>query len=415
MTSRSVPFYIGLRFTRAKRRNGFISFVSIFALVGMALCVFALIVVLSVMNGFDHELKQRLLRVVAHGSLTTEQPLEDWQGLQARIASTPGLMASAPYIEGKGLLTFDGQVRPIQIQGVDPNSETGISAVNEHMVVGDLHYLKPGEYGIIMGSLLARYLGLTPGDRVSVTLPEVSITPAGVFPRSKRFTLVGVFEVGAQVDQYLALIHMGDGQKLFRRGKAVDGLHLKFDDIYRAPPAVSALASELGEGYLARDWSQTQGSLFQAVKMEKTMVGLLLSILIAVAAFNIISSLVMMVSEKRSEIAVLRTLGLTRWGIMKVFMVQGSSLGVAGVVIGAVTGVITAVWLPQIMAAVESVTGFQVFDPNVYFVSYLPTDWQPMDTLLVCVLSLTVSVLATLYPAWRASRIEPAEALRYDM
>jgi len=413
--TRSVPLYIGLRYTSAKRRNGFISFVSLFALGGMALGVFALIVVLSVMNGFDHELKDRLLKVVPHGFLTTSEPLIDWPALSLNIEGSEGLLASAPFVDGKGLLSYGGVVKPIQIQGVEPTFERAISAVDQHMVLGSLDNLHAGQYGVVMGGLIARHMGLTIGDRVSITLPEVSVTPAGVFPRTKRFTLVGVFEVGAQVDQYLTLIHLRDAQKLFRRGDTVDGLHLKFDDIYRAPEAVQELASRLGEHYQAKDWSQTQGSLFQAVKMEKTVVGLMLSIIIVVAAFNVITSLVMMVAEKRSDIAVLRTLGLSRWGIVSIFMVQGISIGLFGIAIGAGFGVVTAVWLPELMMLIETYTGLQVFDPNVYFVSYLPSQWKLGDTVFVCGFSALLSVLATLYPAYRASTIEPADALRYDV
>lgn len=411
----SLPLYIGLRYTRAKQRNGFISFVSLFALIGMALGVFALIVVLSVMNGFDHELKQRILRVVPHGFLSTKAPLLDWQPLAQKIQNTPGLLASAPYIEGQGLLSYAGTVKPIQIQGIDPEYERNISVVSNYMTLGTLENLQAGEYGIVMGRLVARYMGLTTGDKVSVTLPQVSVTPAGIFPRSKRFTLVGVFEVGAPVDQFLTLIHIDDAKKLFRKGEAIDGLHLKFDDIYRAPVAVQAMAKTLGDNYVAKDWSQTQGSLFQAVKMEKTVVGMMLGIIIAVAAFNIVTSLVMMVAEKRSDIAVLRTLGMTRWHIIKIFIVQGLSLGLGGILIGAVLGVATAVYLPNVMQIIEQVTGFQVFDPDVYFVAYLPSNWQPIDTLLVCSLASCIAFLATVYPAYRASKIEPAEALRYDM
>lgn len=414
-SSNSVALHIGLRYTRAKQRNGFISFVSIFALVGMALGVFALIVVLSVMNGFDRELKQRLLRVVPHGNLSTHSPLIDWKSLYARIGDTQGLIAAAPFIEGKGLLAAGSVVKPIQIQGVNPKYEKNISAVHDHMIAGELAFIQPGQYGIVMGDLLAAHLGLRVGDKVSLTLPEVSVTPAGIFPRSKRFKLVGIFSVGAPVDQYLVLIHINDAQKLFRRGQAVDGLHLKFDDIYRAPTAVSELAEKLGEKVVGKDWSQTQGSLFQAVKMEKTVVGLMLSIIIAVAAFNIVTSLVMMVAEKRSDIAVLRTLGMSRWNIVSIFMVQGISLGFVGIVLGCVLGTVTAIWLPEIMSVVEALIGIQVFDPSVYFVAYLPSYWKLEDTILVCGLSSTICILATIYPAYRASTIEPAEALRYDI
>ena len=406
--------HIGLRYTRAKRRNHFISFVSVFALCGMALGVFALILVLSVMNGFDHELKQRILRVVPHGFLTTGEPLADWRGLAQRIDNTPGLVGSAPFVGGQALVSFAGNVRGLELQGVLPSRESSVSVVDQHMLIGELDRLQPGTYGIVIGAMLARSLGVTTGDKFTVTLPQVSITPAGVFPRTKRFTLVGVFEVGAQVDQTLALIHIEDAQTLFRLGNAVDGLRLKFDDIYEAPQALSTLVKNLGPGYHGKNWSQTQGSLFQAVKMEKTVVGVMLSIIVAVAAFNIITCLVMMVAEKRTDIAVLRTMGMKAGDIVSIFMVQGIALGIAGIFVGAALGIPAALYLSQFVAWIESMTGLQVFDPSVYFVSFIPSRFQWQDALWVCGIALLITLLATLYPSWRAARIMPAEALRYE-
>ena len=409
-----VPSLIGLRYASAGRRNGYISFVSLFAFAGMALGVFALIVVLSVMNGFDRELKERILRVVAHGSIEDSRGLEDWRDLQERIAPTSGLEGSAPFVDGKALLHYRKNVKAVEIQAVLPEQERQVSIVDQYVLIGRLDALQPGAYGIVLGSLVARSLGIALGDKITVTLPQVSVTPAGIFPRTKRFTVVGVFEVGAQVDQYLALIHLADGQKLFRTGGNVDGLRLKFNDIYAAPQQLQALEQQLGPDYKTRDWSETQGSLFQAVKMEKTVVGLMLSIVIAVAAFNIVTSLIMMVAEKRSDIAVLRTLGMTRGDIVHIFIVQGLVIGVLGVLIGAALGVVTALWLPEIVGALERLSGVQIFDPDIYFVPYLPSLWRLDDTLVVTLGAIVVALLATLYPAYRASTIEPAEALRYD-
>ncbi len=411
----SVPWFIGLRYIRSKRRNGYIAFVSLFALLGMLLGVFALIVVLSVMNGFDHELKSRILRVIPHGFLTTEKPLEDWRDLAELITSEEGLRGSAPYIEGKGLIGYGRAVRGVEIQGIDPVSETAVSELHDNMLIGQLDNLHPGEYGIILGSIIARHLGVTAEDKISLTLPVMSITPAGIFPRSKRFTVVGVFEVGAQVDQTLVMINLSDAQKLFRLPEQIHGLRLKFDDLYRAPDAVKIIEARLGEGYIAKDWSQTQGSLFQAVKMEKTVVGIMLGVIIAIAAFNIVTSLIMMVTEKRSDIAVLRTLGMTRQDIIKIFMVQGTAMGLAGIFVGAVSGIVVAHYLSDIMGVLESLMGFQLFDQNVYFVSYLPSVWRLEDTLITCGFAVVVSFLATIYPSYRAAAIEPAEALRYDL
>ncbi|MFL0799585.1 MAG: lipoprotein-releasing ABC transporter permease subunit [Agarilytica sp.] len=413
--SHSVPWFIGLRYIRSKRRNGYIAFVSLFALLGMLLGVFALIVVLSVMNGFDHELKSRILRVIPHGFIATEKPLKEWESLSEKIAGNDGLKGSAPFIEGKGLIGYGRSVRGVEIQGIDPVYETAVSELGDNMLVGHIDNLHSGEYGIILGSIIARHLGVTTEDKISLTLPVMSITPAGIFPRSKRFTVVGVFEVGAQVDQTLVMIHLNDAQKLFRMPGQIHGLRLNFDDLYRAPDAVKIIAGGLGEGYSGKDWSQTQGSLFQAVKMEKTVVGIMLGVIIAIAAFNIVTSLIMMVTEKRSDIAVLRTLGMTRQDIIKIFMVQGTAMGLVGIFVGAVSGVIVAHYLSDIMAALESLMGFQMFDKNVYFVSYLPSVWHLEDTLITCGFAVVVSFLATIYPSYRAATIEPAEALRYDL
>lgn len=413
-----IAFSIGLRYITAKRHSGFAAFISIFATLGMLLGTFALIVVLSVMNGFDAELKQRILRVVPHGYLSSASAsgaLNDWQELQKAIESTPRLLASAPYVGGQALAGGNGSVRGLELQGVLPEQEQNISVVSDYFVAGAFDDLKAGEYGIVMGSLLARSLGLDIGERVVITLPKVSVSPAGIFPRTKRFTLVGVFEVQSTVDETLALIHLHDAQKLFRRGESVDGLHLKFDDIYQAASSVQAMSKNLEGEFSAKDWSQTQGSLFQAVKMEKTVTGILLAIIIAVAAFNIVTSLAMMVTEKRSDIAVLRTLGLTRFSIVSIFVVQGFVMGIVGVLAGVILGVPCAIYLPKLMVWLEVAFGLQVFDPDVYFVSQLPSVWQLSDTISVVSFALVTAFLASLYPASRAAKIEPAEALRYDL
>lgn len=419
----SVPLYIGLRYTLWKHR-GYIAFVSMFAFVAMALGVFALIVVLSVMNGFDRELKHRILRVIPHGFLSSDVPLSDWLGLSSELEqhkSRYKVLADAPYIAGQGLVSFSGGVRAIEIQGVLPEKEANVSDVHKHMLVGSIGDLGQTRYGIVLGSLLARYLGVTTGDKVNITLPDVSVTPAGVFPRVKRFEVIGVFQAGAQVDESLALIHLRDAQKLFRMGNNVDGLRLRFADIYDAPRNMGALVNTLNESpsfvakITGKDWSHTQGNLFQAVKMEKTVVGIMLAVIIAVAAFNIVTSLVMMVAEKRSDIAVLRTQGLSRLNVVKIFMVQGIFMGVMGILLGAVCGIAVAVYLPEIFVWIENTLGWQLFDPSVYFVTQLPSEWHWQDTVTICVFAFFVSVLATIYPAYRAAQIPPAEALRYDI
>jgi len=410
-----LPFYIGLRYTWAKRRNTFISFVSLFAFIGMALGVFALIVVLSVMNGFDRELKDRILRVIPHGFIQTEEPLKDWRSVADRVLSRADVVGAAPFVAGHGLLTYDGSVHGLEIQGIDPEAEQSVSVVHQHMLVGDLDDLRPGEYHIVLGSLLARYMGVTLGDKVQVTLPDVSVTPAGIFPRTKRFTVVGVFEVGAQLDQSLALLHFEDAQKLLRRQGGVDGLRLRFADIYSAPRKLSEIEKDLGPEYITKDWSETQGNLFQAIQMEKAVVGLMLGIVIAVAAFNIITSLIMMITEKRADIAVLRTMGLSAAGVVGIFMVQGTVIGIVGIVIGAVLGILVALNLATMVTAVEEFLGAQIFDPTVYFVTTMPSQLMLSDVIWVCSGAALISFLVTCYPAWRASQIAPAEALRYNI
>lgn len=410
---KSLPFYIGLRYTRAKRRNQFISFVSAFSLIGMALGVAALILVLSVMNGFDREMKQRILSVIPHGFIDQQPYVNNWQTLADKVEQHPRVLASAPYISGFAMISYARGVESIQLQGIAPEEEARVSVLEQHMLVGSSYQLKSGEFGIVMGSLLARQLGLTPGDKVTLTLPDITITLGGIYPRTKRFTLVGVFEVGAQMDQSMAMIHIDDAQRLLRM-QGVQGLHIKVDDIYAAGTVMSQLQTELGEGFLVKDWSQTQGSLFQAVKMEKIVIAALLSIIIAVAAFNIVSSLVLMVADKRADIAVLRTLGLTARQVMAIFVVQGSAVGFAGTFIGALLGCVLALTISPLMSLIERIGGWQVFNPDVFFMSQLPSMLLWQDVVFICVIALVLSVLATLYPAYRAAQIEPAEALRYE-
>ena len=410
---KNIPLYIGLRYTRAIRRNQFISFVSAFSLLGMALGVMALIIVLSVMNGFDREMKQRILSVIPHGFIDQQPQMQDWQAVARQVEQHPEVVATAPYIGGFALISYDRGVESIQLQGILPEAENRVSVLEQHMIVGSSTDLRPGEFGIVMGRLLARSLGIAPGDKVNLTLSDINITPAGVFPRTRPFTLVGVFEVGAQVDQTLAMIHIDDAKRLFRY-QGVQGLHVKVTDIYRAGPVMGELAGDFGESYTVKDWSQTQGSLFQAVKMEKIVIAALLCIIIAVAAFNIVSSLVLMVADKRSDIAVLRTLGLNARQVMAIFVVQGSAVGVAGTLIGALIGCVVAQTLNRIMNFFEALFGWQIFNPEVFFITQLPSVLMWQDVAFICGLALTLSVVATLYPAYRAAKIEPAEALRYE-
>lgn len=413
----STSTFIGLRYLRSKRRNGFVTFVSSFAIGSTALGVIALLVVLSVMNGLDRELKNRVLRLIPHGFLSSPGGIEEanWQALARDIKEQPGVLGVSPYISGVGLADRRGATKGIEIQGIDPQAERQVSEIGDHMVFGSLEELDSQRYGVVLGNLLAQNLGLTLGDRVELTLPELSITPAGVFPRTKTFKVVGTFEVGATEDQHLAFIHIRDAQKLFRRGDKIDGLRIEFDDLYRAPQAMRELADLFEGNYSIKNWTQTQGSLFEAVKLEKTVTGLMLGIIIAVAAFNIVSSLTMMVAEKRSDIAVLRTMGMRHSDIRNIFIVQGSATGLSGILIGLIVGIPAAIYTPDIVAFFERLSGTAIYDPSVYFVSHLPSFWMWQDTVWVVGTAAFISVVATLYPAKRASKIEPAEALRYDI
>lgn len=414
-----LPFFIGLRYTQAKRRNQFISFVSGFSLLGMALGTLALIVVMSVMNGFDREIKQRLLQVVPHIEVFDEQGIDEWAALQSELSGVSQVSAVAPYIQGDVMASFDRGVQGVQMRGLDPSDIKLMSSLDQHLLLGSLDDLRAGQYNIIIGRLLARYLGVGLGDKINITLPQLTVTPMGIYPRVKRFTVVGVFEVGAQVDQQLSVVHLSDAQRLFRLGEQVTGLEIKTEDMYSVGQVSQALRRELTEigadsEIQIRDWSQTQASLFSAVKMEKTVVSVLLMIIIAVAAFNIVSSLVLMVADKKFDIAVLRTLGLTRRQVMAIFVVQGSAIGAFGVAIGGLAGSVIAQHVGAIVSALESVTGLRVFDPSVYFISHMPSVLMASDVVLVVSVGLLMSLLSTLYPAYRASCVEPAEALRYE-
>lgn len=412
---RPLPFFIGLRYTRAKRRNHFISFISLISMLGLTLGVMVMILVLSVMNGFDRELRTRILGMVPHATINGYQPIDDWQSLAARLVEHPRVEAAAPFIQLQGMLTHDGSVAPVLVNGIVPEAEQGVSIIEEHMQAGALSDLVDGEFGIIIGELTARRFGVQPGDKLTFVLPEASVTPAGVFPRLKRFEVKGVFKVGAELDGSLALIHAGDAARLTRWVPGqVQGLRIKLDDLFLAPQVSWEIVSQLPGDYYAQDWTRSHGNLFAAIRMEKTMIALLLILIVAVAAFNIISTLVMVVTDKKADIAILRTLGASPTTIMGIFMVQGSVIGVVGTVAGCILGILSALNVSALVAGLERLLGVQFLSSDVYFISYLPSELIWSDVVMICSTALGLSFLATLYPAWRASRTQPAEALRYD-
>ncbi|MGB3598650.1 MAG: lipoprotein-releasing ABC transporter permease subunit [Pseudomonas neustonica] len=412
---RPLPFFIGLRYTRAKRRNHFISFISLISMLGLTLGVMVMILVLSVMNGFDRELRTRILGMVPHATINGYQPISDWQSLSDKLIANPKVVATAPFIQLQGMLTHDGSVAPVLVTGVEPEAEKTVSIIENHMQSGSLDNLTAGDFGIVIGELIAKRFNVEVGDKLTFVLPEASVTPAGVFPRLKRFTVAGVFKVGAELDSSLAMINLDDAAKLNRwQPGQVQGVRIKLDNLFEAPRVAWDLVSQLPGDYYAQDWTRTHGNLFAAIKMEKTMIGLLLMLIVAVAAFNIISTLVMVVTDKKADIAILRTLGATPLSIMGIFMVQGSVIGVVGTLSGCVLGVLAALNVSQGVAWLEHTLGIQFLSSDVYFISYLPSELIWSDVLIICGAALSLSFLATLYPAWRASRTEPAEALRYD-
>lgn len=413
---RPLSVYIGARYTGARRRSLFVSFISFTSMIGLALGVLVMIVVLSVMNGFDHEMRTRVLGMVPHATIESPTPINDWQALGERLVQHPQVEAVAPFIQMQGLLTHRGQVTKTLINAVDPTVETNVSIIDQFFREGSLADLKPGEFGIVIGDKAAEKLGVSIGDKITFVAPEVTVTPAGVFPRMKRFTVRGIFHVGAgEIDGYVAMTNIEDLARLHRwKPDQVQGLRLRFEDLFQAPRVAWELAGTLGENFYSRDWTRTHGNLYQAIRMEKAMIGLLLLLIVAVAAFNIISTLVMVVTDKRGDIAILRTLGATPRQIMAIFMVQGTVIGVVGTLVGALLGILAALNVSSWIAALERLIGHKFLNADVYFIDYLPSRLMTADVVQVCAAALVLSFFATLYPAWRAARTQPAEALRYE-
>ncbi len=414
---KNLPFFIGYRYTRSKRREGFVSFISGFSVAAMALGVMALIVVLSVMNGFDKEIKQRLLRIIPHAtvaghpSFTSDQLAEIRQQVIAR--GDTGVTAVVPMVQGFVMLSKDVNQVGVNLQGLDEAWPTA-KLLKENMLSGYVEQLAPGDFSIILGSQIARKLNVFIGDKIQVTLPMISVTPAGIFPRTRRVTVSGIFEVGAQVDASVAFMHQQDMQKLMRLGDNYQGFQLQFEDPYKVDSWLKSNATSILPNHQWRSWSNAMSSLFQAMRMEKLVVSLLLSVIIAVAAFNIIASLVLMVADKRKDIAVIRTMGANSSLITKIFIVQGMTVGAVGVLSGTLLGCFVAYFIGDIVGIIEGLLGVYLFDPSIYLINTLPSRIVFNDVAAVVGIALTVSFLATLYPAWRAGKILPAEALRYD-
>ena len=415
----SFETFIGLRYTASRKTGGgnrFISFISLISMLGLALGVAALIVVLSVMNGFQKELRTRILGVASHAQISGfEGELDNWPAAVASVSRHPRVVAAAPYVQQQAMLSFSGQVKGALIRGILPAEEDRVADFARHMRAGKLDNLMPGEFGIILGSELAYALRTRVGEKVTLIAPQGMVTPAAVLPRMKQFTVIGIFEVGMyEYDSGLALLHMADAQKLYQMGESVTGVRLMLDDLFVAPTVVRELAARLGEGMRVSDWTRNHANFFRAVQIEKNMMFLILLLIVAVAAFNIVSTLVMTVTDKRADIAILRTLGASPGSILRIFVIQGTLIGVIGLAMGVAGGVALALNVDVVVPALERALGMQFLAKDVYYISDLPSDLHWSDVWIITVTSFTLTVLATLYPSWRAARTNPAEALRYE-
>lgn len=416
----SLPYelFIGFRYTRAKRRNHFISFISMTSMVGIALGVAALIVVLSVMNGFQQELRSRILGVASHLQITGgDNTLADWPKVANYVSKQPEVLASAPYIMAQGMLSFGEAVQGVVVRGVLPAEEDKVAEIGAHIKAGAFSALKAGEFGIVLGADLAQMLGVGIDDKIVLMAPQGQFTPTGVVPRLKQFKVVGIFQVGMyEYDSGLALIHMDDAAKLYRMNDKVSGLRLKLADLYKAPEVSMQISQQLNAFgvYSVTDWTEQHANFFRAVQMEKRVMFVILALIVAVAAFNIVSTLVMAVTDKRADIAIMRTFGASPSSIMVVFIVQGALIGVIGTFIGVLGGVLIALNISTIVPFIEHLFGVQFLAKDVYYISDLPSQLQWADVTVITTVSLVLSLLATLYPSWRASKTNPAEALRYE-
>lgn len=412
------PFevFIGLRYTRARKRDHFISFIAILSIIGIALGVLVMITVLSVMNGFQTEVRERLLGAASHATINgIEGSLPDWRDVMAQAKQHPRVIGTAPYVRTEGMLTRGALVSASFVRGVIPEQEAQVSEIGKSMIAGDINDLKPGKFNILLGKYLARSLGAYVGDKVTLVTPQANVTPAGILPRLKRFTVVGIFEVGhSQYDSGLAVVHMQDAARLLRLGKSATGVRLKIDDIFAAPEVSRELVEKMSGSYLVSDWTRVHANFFRAVDIEKKMMRIILTLIVVVAAFLIIVTMVMAVNEKQSDIAILRTLGASPLSIMKIFVVQGFVIGFLGIVIGVLLGITLALNVSEIVAAIESMLGTKFLSPDVYLISDIPSELRFDDVRFIASVAFGINIFASLYPAWRAANTQPAEALRYE-
>ncbi|HHZ70045.1 MAG TPA: lipoprotein-releasing ABC transporter permease subunit [Methylococcaceae bacterium] len=413
---RPLVLYIGLRYMRGRQRTQFISFITLTSVLGIALGVSALITVLSVMNGFESELRERILGMTSHTTITGRMNrLSDWQTVQQQLINEEHILGSAPFVDGQVMISSGQRVSGTLVRGVYPEYESGVSAIAEKMITGSLDLLMAGDYGIVLGVELAGYLGVSVGDRVTVISPQLNTTPAGILPRLRRFTVVGFFKVGMyEYDRNMAVMHLSDAAKLFRLTGSVSGLRLKLDDLFMAPVIARTLADKFYGQYRVSDWTQSHSNFFRAIQTEKRVMFIILLLIVAVAAFNIVSTLVMVVTDKRGEIAILRTQGLTPKSVMGIFIILGLMIGLIGTGLGIIGGLALALNIETIVPAIESFLGVQFLAADVYYISDLPSKLIWSDVWVISIMSFSLTLLATLYPAWQASRVNPAEVLRYE-
>jgi lipoprotein-releasing system permease protein len=408
---------VGLRYTRTRKgsgRNAFISFIALISMAGIALGVAALIVVLSVMNGFQQELRNRILSVASHIELRGQPALADWEAAAKLALADPRVKAAAPFVNGQAMLSAGDVNRGALVRGIDPSREDSVADIGAHMRRGKLADLRPGEFGIVLGGELARALGVLPGDTVVAITPQGTVTPAGTLPRIKSFRVVGLFEIGMyEFDSGLALIHLADAQKLYRID-GVSGVRLKLGDLFAAPAVARDPARVVGPDVELRDWTRSHANFFRAVAIEKRVMFIILTLIVAVAAFNIVSAQVMLVTDKQADIAILRTLGASPASVLAIFMIQGALIGIIGTLIGVVGGIVLALNVETVVPFIERVFGITFLDKSVYYISDLPSDLQRGDIATIALIALVLALVATLYPSWRAARVNPAAALRYE-
>ncbi|MEM6513500.1 MAG: lipoprotein-releasing ABC transporter permease subunit [Pseudomonadota bacterium] len=413
---RSFELWVGSRYVRARSSNSFVSLISAISILGITIAVMVLIVVLSVVNGFERELKDRLLAMTSHASIEgVDGELADWATVQTTAARDDRVTATAPYVSGQGLMLYGESLSGIELRGVDPVAESAVSGVGSVMQQGSMDSLEPRSFNVVLGAELASALGATVGDKVTLTLAEGVVTPVGVVPRTKRFTVSGIYRVGMfEFDRRLAFIHIDDARRLYRLGTSVTGVRLAVDDIYAAPTIVREVALANGSLVLISDWTRRNVNFFRSIQVTKSILFVILLMVIAVAAFNIVSTLVMVVKDKQSDIAILRTIGASPNSILRVFVTQGTVIGVAGTLAGVALGVLLSLNLETVVAFVEGTFGIKFLAADVYFISDLPSELQWPDVLRIGGIALGLALVSTLYPAWMAARTAPAEALRYD-